>query len=252
MPSAPAMEVARVPGTLWFLQSFGFVLGAVGLLLATLTSSRLESEERRRRDQEELLASRRSEERARLDALRYQVEPHFLFNSLNSIRAVSSDASREMITELSEFFRSTLVNRDADRVTLGEELRCARHYLAMQQLRHGDALRIDYRIDDAALGMAVPFFVLQPLVENAVRHGFEQSRGDFTLRLSAHLSGERLHVEVANTGRWRTASTAGGTGVGMENVRRRLALVYDDDAVLSVIKEAGWVRVRIEMPGRPA
>ncbi len=249
---APAMDPQKVPATLWFLQSYGFVLGASGLLLATLTGSRHEAEARLRAEQEKLFEARRSEERARLDALRYQVEPHFLFNSLNSIRAVSSEASRDMITELSEYFRSTLVNRDADRVPLGEELRCARHYLSMQQMRHGDALRVEYRIDEAALGMAVPFFVLQPLVENAVRHGFEQSRGEFCLRVSASLVGETLRVEVANTGRWRIASVAGGSGVGMENVRRRLALVYGDEATLRVIKDPGWVRVQLDMPWRPS
>lgn len=246
---APEIEPENIQGTLRFLQVFAFVLGVSGLLPAALTAVRQESEARLRQERELLAEARQREERARLDALRYQIQPHFLFNSLNSIRAVSSEASRDMITELSEYFRSTLTLRDADRGPLRDELRLTRHYLAIEQMRHGEALRCEICAEEAALGLAVPLFALQPLAENAVRHGFERSREPFLLQISARLSGGVLRVEVANTGCWRVASPACGTGLGLENVRRRLALVYGDAASFRVAKEPGRVRVVLEMPG---
>lgn len=234
-----------------YLQVYGFVIGAGGLLLAALVGERAEAEARLREERARVLESARREERARLEALRYQVEPHFLFNCLNSIRAVSSDVSREMLTELSDYFRSTLATRETDRVPLRDELARARQYLALEQMRHGPALEVECGpVDDAARGLLLPAFSLQPLVENAVRHGFERSREPFRLRIAATRADGRLRVEVANTGRWREGAEpgSGGTGLGLENVRRRLALLAGETASLRVEQEAGWVRVVLELP----
>lgn len=248
---APSIQPEKIKGTLWFLQVYGFVLGASGLLFSALTAGRLEAELSLRLEQTKSLEANLREERARLETLRYQINPHFLFNSLNSIRAVSSDASRDMITELAEYMRATLSNRGSDRAPLRDELRCVRHYLEIERMRHGEALRVEFEIDETAQDHAVPLFLLQPLVENAIRHGFEQSKGAFSLRISARREAGALLLEVANTGRWRPAST-GGVGLGMENVRRRLALGYGDAAGLRVRKESGWVGVELRIPAEAA
>ena len=246
---APLLPAGQMEVTLRYLQVFGFVVGAGGLLLAALGRERADAMARLGEERERASEAARREERARLEALRYQIEPHFLFNCLNSIRAVSTDVSREMLTELSDYFRSTLTTRKSDSVSLREEWAHARQYLAIEQMRHGPALAVRFEADaEETLDLALPAFSLQPLVENAVRHGFEQSRGPFELRIAVSRAEGRLRVEVANTGRWRAASAASGTGLGLENVRRRLALLAGDAASLKVRHDLGWVRVILELP----
>ncbi len=226
---------------IWFVQAFCWVLAATGLLVAVLVSERREAENRS-------LQASLGEERARLAALRYQINPHFLFNALNSVRAVipvSETVPREMITDLAGYLRSALESPKSDQIALKDEVRSARNYLAIEQRRFGDRMRVAVEIAPGLGDVRVPAFLLQPLVENAIRHGLEKSRSPCDLRITGTRSGGRMHLVVANSGQW---AENGHPGIGLENVRRRLALIYNGAAGLEIERGNGEVRVIIGLP----
>jgi integral membrane sensor domain MASE1 len=231
-------ELARA---IWFVQAYCWVMASTGLLLAAL------SDERRRAELSTLEASLK-EERARLTALRYQVNPHFLFNSLNSIRAVLPDSDqvpRDMVTNLAGYLRSTLEVSDNDLIPLRSEVASMEQYLAIEKVRYGQDLQVEIAVGEGIRELMVPVFLLQPLVENAIQHGLIARPGEFQLRIGARLEGARLNLEVANTGEWKGPRTG---GLGLANIRQRLKLLYGSDDLLDIEDQAGWVRVRVSIP----
>jgi two-component system, LytTR family, sensor kinase len=199
-------------------------------------------------------------QQAQLDALRYQLNPHFLFNGLNSIRAlIDEDAgrARRMITALSEFLRYPLTSAAGHDVPLATEIAAIRNYLALEQIRFEDRLQVTLDISREADAAAIPSFLLHPLVENAITHGFHASDSPDTplaLRVQASVRDEVLHVEVTNSGRWRsTHATADrrGTGTGLRNVQSRLDVVAPRAHDFSIDEAHGHVTVRMSLPYRP-
>jgi hypothetical protein len=187
---------------------------------------------------------------AELRALRAQVHPHFLFNSLNSISAlVTTDAlrAREMCVLLAEFFRKTLALGDKLGVSLEEELSVARTYLAIEGLRLGTRLSVEEAVDDGARGLRLPPLLLQPLVENAVRHGIATRPEGGVLRIEARSDGHRVHISVENPFD-PDAPHRPGAGVGLANVRRRLLAGYGDNARVDAQRSEDRFRVAISMP----
>jgi hypothetical protein len=187
---------------------------------------------------------------AELRALRAQVHPHFLFNSLNSISAlVSMDPlrAREMCVLLAEFFRKTLALGERPDVTLEEELAVARAYLAIEGMRLGARLSVEEGVDDAALACRLPPLLLQPLVENAIRHGIATRPDGGVLRIEARTDGERMRISVENPFD-PDAPPRPGVGVGLANVRRRLLAGYGDRARVEAERGAESFRVAISMP----
>lgn len=240
----PSQPLTEIVATIWFVQAFCWVLAATGLLVAVLSA------ERRRVEQSFLQASL-GEERSRLSALRYQINPHFLFNALNSIRAtlpLASHTSREMLTELSEYLRSSLARPDSNVVPLLEEIDSVRHYLAIEKKRFGADLESSLVVDADVQDLNVPVFLLQPLVENAIRHGFESSKGAFRLEVRASRRDALLVINVANKGAWREQGTSSRQGLGLQNIRQRLELLYGGAGRLNVETGGGWVRVSVELP----
>jgi hypothetical protein len=187
---------------------------------------------------------------AELRALRAQVHPHFLFNSLNSISAlVSMDPlrAREMCVLLAEFFRRTLALGEKPAVTLEEELVIARTYLAIEGLRLGARLSVDEAVDDAARGCRLPPLLLQPLVENAIRHGISTCPAGGVMRIEARTDGERVRISIDNPFD-PEAPPRPGVGLGIANVRRRLLAGYGDRARLDVQRGEDRFRAAILMP----
>ena len=187
---------------------------------------------------------------AELRALRAQVHPHFLFNSLNSISAlVTTDPlrAREMCILLAEFFRKTLALGDKPGVSLEEELSVARTYLAIEGLRLGTRLSVEEAVDDGARGLRLPPLLLQPLVENAVRHGIATRPEGGVLRIEARTDGQRVHISVENPFD-PDAPHRPGAGVGLANVRRRLLAGYGDNARVDAQRSEDRFRVAISMP----
>jgi two-component system sensor histidine kinase AlgZ len=189
---------------------------------------------------------------AELRMLRTQVDPHFLFNSLNSISALTSldpAGARAMTLQLADFFRQTL-NLRADRpVTLDAELGLVRRFVAIEQLRFGTRLRFEAVVDGAAGACLVPPMLLQPLVENAVKHGIGQMIGPGLVRIEAARAGSMLRIRVENDvdAELRTDAPH-GTGVGLDNVRQRLAAAHAHEASVHAAHSDGRFSVALALP----
>jgi two-component system, LytTR family, sensor kinase len=192
-----------------------------------------------------------------LDALRYQLNPHFLFNGLNSIRAlIDEDAgrARRMITALSEFLRYPLTSAAGHDVPLATEIAALRNYLAVEQIRFEDRLQVTLDIAPEADPAAIPSFLLHPLVENAITHGFSSSGAPLTLHLTACVREAMLCVEVINSGRWQPTHASAdrrGTGTGLRNVQSRLEAAAPRAHQFSIDDSNASVTVRISLPYRP-
>ncbi len=186
--------------------------------------------------------------RARLDTLQASIRPHFLFNTLNSaVALVRHDPARaeRMLEDLSELFRVALADR-SHAVTLAEELALARHYLDIETVRFGERLRVDWRIDDAVVHALLPPLLLQPLVENAVKHGVEPSLQGAEVRITAKRQGERVVLKVTNTVPGGQGQS--GHGMALDNVRQRLLLLHDVHARFDWACQDGVFQVRLEWP----
>lgn len=189
-------------------------------------------------------------ETAQLDMLRYQVNPHFLFNALNSIRAsISPDnqAPKQMITQLSEFLRHSLMSNDKNQNTLSAEFEAAENYLAIEKIRFEDALEVEFHIDEAAKHMMLPSFLLNPLVENAIKHGLQTSPEVLKIAVSAVLEDDRLVIEVKNTGDLKAKKSDENANIGLNNVRQRLEKQLPKQSSFALYAENGYVVARIEI-----
>ena len=165
---------------------------------------------------------------ARLDALVGQLQPHFLFNTLHTISAFVLEDPKQanrMIARLSELLRQSFNRERGPLVTLEEELELLDHYVAIQEARFGDRLRVTFRVDPRAASAVVPTLLLQPLVENAIRHGIVPNGNVAEISIAAVREGERLHLEVRDNGPGLNGSASGG-GLGLANTRARLQELY--------------------------
>jgi len=180
---------------------------------------------------------------ARFSALQAQLNPHFLFNTLNTIAVLVRDGERgaaaRMVEQLSDMLRRTLTRHRTNEVTLGEELELVRQYLAIEQARFSDRLRPEIAIDDSVLLAAVPSFAVQHLVENAIRHGIAKRSEAGRLRLAALRDGDILEVTVSDDGPGIDAGSASVADHGIENTRARLRALYGDGASL-VVASGRW------------
>ena len=168
---------------------------------------------------------------ARLDALVGQLQPHFLFNTLHTISAFVLEDPKQanrMITRLSELLRQSFNRERGPLVTLEEELELLDHYVAIQEARFGDRLRVTFRVDPRAGAAVIPTLLLQPLVENAIRHGAVPNGSIAEVEIAAKRNGDRLHLEVRDNGPGLTdrQGSGNGSGLGIANTRARLSELY--------------------------
>jgi len=217
----------------------------------------------------EAMEARRLAQEAQLQMLAYQLNPHFLFNALTSIRAMIDEdraRARQMVTELAAFLRHALVERALQTTTLAAELDALRGYLAIEQIRFEERLAIETNVDQAAESCAIPAFLIHPLLENAIKHGArDHGDGPLRVRLDAKVTGDTLRVEVWNTGSLGlhgavdarredapgladATPNASGTGIGVRNVRERLARLFPGRHRFELTDERGWVRALVELP----
>ncbi len=189
---------------------------------------------------------------AELRALRAQINPHFLFNTLNSIAsliAVNPAAAEEITTRLAEVFRYALQGSDRQHAPLADELRFLRAYLEIERVRFGSRLRVEEAIEPGLESLAVPSLLLQPLVENAVRHAVAPRPEGGTVRLSARRSGRGLELEVGDDGPGLDAERApGGAGFGLHSVRERLRAAGLEEALTIESAPGRGTCVRITLP----
>ena len=181
----------------------------------------------------EAVQTRLEAKQAQLAALESQVNPHFLFNSLNSLRALISEnpgRATDMVTQLAELLRYSLQSGRRETVTLAEELTVVRHYLAIEKTRFEDRLQVEITSGPAAERESLPPMLLQTLVENAIKHGIAQRQHGGVVSVDARLIAGRLRVDVTNTGQLQTNEG----GLGLKNARERLRLLYGDKAQLTL------------------
>ncbi|MDF1485397.1 sensor histidine kinase [Ramlibacter sp. H39-3-26] len=186
---------------------------------------------------------------ARLAELQSRIRPHFLFNTLNSaIALVRAEPARAeaLLEDLSELFRHALVEQDGA-ATLGEEIALAQRYLDIEQVRFGPRLRVNWSLDPAAVGARLPPLLLQPLVENAVKHGVEPSATGSELRIATRVRNGQAIVDITNTLPVATAQRR-GHGIALRNVRDRLHLLHDVQCEFAAGTRDGLYHVRIALP----
>ncbi len=243
---------------------FEVAVAGVGLGLGTMVERRNEAEAKlaasnaelarlHRLESDERIAAQLAEEKARLEVLRYQLNPHFLFNSLNSIYGLlfeNARAAAEMVLRLSEFCRATLTNPDGGQPTLGTEIDILRSYLDVEKVRWGDQLAVEIDVAPAVASVSIPPFLLLPLVENAIKYGSRTSPGLLKLAVRARREADDVCIQIANTGTWIRPGMqlTPSTGIGLENLRQRLQRYYPDVHRFTTKSTDGWVVAEVRVP----
>jgi len=195
---------------------------------------------------------------ARLQALQMQLHPHFLFNTLHSISAlVLKNENRDavkMINRLSELLRLTLDNIETQVLTLEDEVEFTRRYLEIERIRFHDRLAVEWDIEPQALAAEVPNLILQPLVENAMRHAVDSNSETSRIQIAAHLQNGQVLMEVRDDGKdAKKISGQNGAGLGLKNTRERLSELYGEDYSFSLTRsENEWTIAQIVIPFLPA
>jgi two-component system LytT family sensor kinase len=208
-------------------------------------------------ERERSLAAEAAAHRAQLEALRYQINPHFLFNALNAVSTLvterRNDEASRMLSRVSDFLRLTLTSPVRDEVALADEIDYVRQYLDIERVRFGDRLRTEIDVAPDAWEASVPAFVLQPLIENAVRYAIAPRESGGSIVMEARRSGDMLRVSVIDDGPGvRDDARGNGVGrIGLANTRDRLRQLYGDRGRLELVSEAGGgTRASIEIPFR--
>ncbi len=242
---AKSAEVFRQERALYF------AAGVLLYLLAAAFCYLLIAGERSRRAEAQALELEVTAREAELSALKAQIDPHFLFNSLNAVASLAGSdppAAREMALSLAGFLRASRVAASRAALTLTEELDLAASYLAIEKVRFGDRLKVVQRVDEAARTWTVPPLVLQPVVENAVRHGIAHLVAGGEVRIEAALVADRLRLTVENPFDPSSRGKSRGSGTGLTNVRRRLRLIYGGQAGLTTQRDDERFTVEIDLP----
>lgn len=187
---------------------------------------------------------------AELRMLKSQINPHFIFNSLNSINALTltdPPKARQMIINLSSFLRYSIGKDNKETNNLGTELENIELYLSIEKVRFGDRLFFNNQVEDSCLNSSIPNMLLQPLFENAIKHGVQESIDTITINLKAHLSKGSLYVTISNNFDPEAVSEK-GAGIGLQNIRQRLTLIYGRQDLIKHQVNQNVFEVSLEIP----
>lgn len=191
---------------------------------------------------------------AELFKLRQQLQPHFLFNSLNSINALIGtrpEEARKMVQQLSDFLRGTIKKEETQWVTLQEEMQYLQLYLDIEKVRFGNRLTPVVDTSPDSLSLKLPALLLQPLVENAIKFGLYDTIGETVIRIQTNVNEHELEVTVNNPFDPETSSPKQGTGFGLKSVQRRLYLLFDRNDLLSTETKDNIFTTRVRVPQLP-
>ncbi|RPI64877.1 MAG: hypothetical protein EHM44_02370 [Ignavibacteriales bacterium] len=185
---------------------------------------------------------------AQLEMLRYQINPHFLFNTLNSARAlvlVDPPQAREMLTQISEFLRYSLSEGKKSTIPLEKEMEAINNYLDIEKIRYKEKLIVEYNIDPKAKDFDIPVFLILPIVENAIKHGMKTTTLPLRIKLNAEVVNDFIQIDVVNSGSWigDIKIDNNSTGTGLKNVQKRLENMYPDNFHFEIIKEDSFTHV---------
>lgn len=230
-----------------------FALGFLLLACVALTGLLRRTAERQAEDAYYKQETERIAKDAELNKLRLKLQPHFLFNSLNSISALTGtqpEKARQMIQQLSAFLRGTLKKEDEGFITVEEELEQLQLYFDIEKLRFGHRLSVAVSCDESLLKLELPALLLQPVVENAIKFGLYDTLEDVCISISASKKGNALEVVISNPFDESTSIAGRGTGFGLSSVRRRLFLLFGRQDLLQTRTEAGNFITVITIPQR--
>ena len=202
-------------------------------------------QEKRRTDAEQLVKD------AELARLRQQLQPHFLFNSLNSISALAGtkpNEARKMIQQLSDFLRGTLKKDDQQTVSLHEEIEHLKLYLEIEKVRFGHRLQVEIKMDSENMEAFLPPLLLQPIVENAIKFGLYDTIEDITISIVCHLENNYLHIQIKNPYDSDTQQANEGTGFGLSSVQRRLFLLFARNDLMTTEKNNNQFITSLKIP----
>ena len=251
-PASIVIEPAPTRADYWrrltdlALSRYFLLLAWAALYIAIVAGARARAAERRGE------RFRSAAKAAELRSLRYQVNPHFLFNTLNSLSSLvmtgKSERAEEMIQSLSRFYRHSLDDASTGDVSLADEIDLQEHYLEIEAVRFPDRLRVDIDVPRELENLQVPGMILQPLVENSVKYGVSASNGPVTIRIRAHEHDGQLVIAVSDDGPGLPGGKGGGFGIGLANVRDRLQARFGAAAsVQSGPDDAGY-RTELRIP----
>lgn len=235
---------------------FGFYIDLIIATLIVIGAHALLYYQRFRASQLEQASLRAQLAQAQLRALKMQLHPHFLFNTLHSISSLVLEdppKANSMIARLGDFLRLTLDHSDQQLVTLKEETEFVRCYLEIEQVRFGDRLAVEFKIEPATLAAEVPHLILQPVVENAIQHAIAPHATPGRIEITARRRDDSLRLEIRDTGPGLAGAANGnqGQGVGLSNVRARLAQLFGSDFSLDMTNGSSrGLTVTIEIPFR--
>jgi len=185
-----------------------------------------------------------------LKMLHYQINPHFLFNVLNSIHALideNTGKAKKLVVDMSDYYRYTL-NKQEQAIPVEKEVEAVIKYLEIQKTRFEDNFEYEISVGEATREILIPSFVIHLLIENAVKYGIKSNEQKLVIRLTTELKNRLLLIKVLNTGKLNTdKSGTNGTGSGIENIKNRLALFYNDKYSFSLTADNGWVTASIEI-----
>jgi len=223
---------------------YGFIFGITGIV---------QFQVRAQYDAMKSLELEKQLSAAHLRALQMQLEPHFLFNTLNAITTLVELGRQreavEMLAHLNAILKSTLKRTTPEKVPLSQELEMVENYLAIEQVRFADRLRIEVKVDPGALDGLIPCFLLQPIVENAIRHGIAHCENEGRVEASARREGNFLHLQIRDSGARSNGHTKPGHGIGLKNTKERLAHFYQDAYDMKAQPlEMGGFEVAITIP----
>jgi len=195
----------------------------------------------------------RRHQKSEMSLLKSQMQPHFLFNALTAVMAVSNDKEKveDLTQSLADYLRFSLSKRNEDYSPLGEELEALENYLQVEKIRFAEKLQWRIDADQDARAFMVPNQLVQPLLENAIKYGQLTSPMPLSILIQTKITGERLHLTVENTGSWvdpTVSSRDQGMGMGISNLRRRLQLLTGDRATLNHDRSPQQVRAMVSLP----
>lgn len=223
---------------------YGFMFGIIGVIQQQI---RVQQQAMRSLELERQFSA------AQLRALQMQLEPHFLFNTLNAITTLvelgRQAEATEMLGHLNAILKCTLQRTNPEKVPLSQELEIVENYLAIEQVRFADRLRVEIKVEPNALDSLVPCFLLQPIVENAIRHGIAHCENEGLVEASARREGNLLRLRVSDSGSKSNGNSKPGNGIGLRNTRERLSHFYQDDFEMNALPLAqGGFEVAITIP----
>lgn len=224
----------------------GFLFYIILVILYYLYANYIQQQEKK----EEEIELRATLQNAEIDLLRSKLNPHFLFNSLNSLNAliqIDTDKASQMLVYLSDFLRFSIEKDKQEIIFFKDEFENLERYMAIEQIRFGDRLKFSNKIQEETLNLKLPAMLLQPLIENAIKYGLGSKLGDVDVKMCAKISNSNLVIDIENMYD-KSVNVSKGSGHGIENVRKRLSRIYKNRADFILDKTDALFKVYIAIP----